>query len=337
MNSLDSFKHELHTALKEYLPDHSLVNAILATVEHVAKGYSIIPLPQHPEPERTYSETLEEYLTSKAVEEKSKGTLKTYRSYLSAFLRFAGKPVTEISTKDIRNYISFCKEQKHYKDNSLETTRRCINSFFDFCLTEEITRNNPCKRIKPIKHEKKSRTSMKLIELEYIRRSCRTLREKALVDFLYSTGCRVSEVSKCRVKNIDWEKKSILIELGKGKVTRTTFINTESEVSLKAYLAVRESENDYIFARDRGKSSGPLSVKCIQDIVRKVVARSGKVETHVTPHVFRHTVATVAIHNGMPVEHVQKMLGHANINTTMIYAEVGNEDVRISHQKFLAA
>lgn len=337
MNCFDSFKHELHAALREYLPDPALLSAILATVQTVAVNYVFSMLPQHPEPQPSYSETLEIYLASKSIEEKSPGTIKTYRSYLSSFFRFAGKPVTLIGTDDIRRYLSFCKEQRHYKDNSMETTRRIINSFFDFCQAEEITRANPCRRIKPIRCEKRSRTSMKLVELEHIRNSCRTLREKALVDFLYSTGCRVSEVARCRIRDIDWEKKSILVELGKGKVTRTTFINPESEVSLKAYLAARASESDFIFARERGTGAGALTAKAIQDIIRKIVSRSDRIETHVTPHVFRHTVATVAIHNGMPVEHVQKMLGHANINTTMIYAEVGNDDVRISHQRFLAA
>lgn len=336
MTSYDSFRLDLRAALSAYIKDLSLVNAVLSSVDAVSVGYTISCAVVTRSP-MTALDTLETFLTAKAVEEKSPGTLRTYRSYLSAFLRFAARPVQEITTQVIRDYLLFCRNRKHYKDNSLETVRRCINGFFDFCVLEELIVKNPCKRIRPIRCERKARTAMKLIELEYIRRSCRTLRERALVDFLFSTGCRVSEVCNCMLTDIDWEAKTVTVRLGKGKVTRCTFINPESEVSLRAYLASRPSPGAYLFARDRGASAGPLTPKCLQDEIRRIVSRSPKVSTHVTPHVFRHTLATVALRNGMPVEHVQRLLGHANINTTMIYADVDNDAVRLSHLRHLAS
>lgn len=336
MSSFDSFRLDLRAALGGFLKDPGLVNAVLDAVETVAQHYSV----ERVDPAAAFQpdalEILESYLTAKSVEEKSPGTIKTYRSYLAAFLRFAGRPVQEITAAVIRDYLLLCKNHKHYKDNSMETLRRCINGFFDFCVTEEIILKNPCKRIHPIRCEKKARSGMKLIELEYIRCSCRTLRERALVDFLYSTGCRVSEVCNCMLSDVDWENKTVTVHLGKGKVTRCTFLNPESEVSLKAYLTSRASSGAYLFTRERGSSDKPLTPKCIQDIIRRIVSRA-QISTHVTPHVFRHTLATVALHNGMPVEHVQRLLGHANINTTMIYAEVDNDDVRLSHLRHLAS
>lgn len=334
--SNDSFKLNLRAALYDFIDDTSLIDSVLQAVEKVSADYTIVSsIPSVPCRHNSL-DVLDAYLTAKSVEEKSPGTIRTYRSYISAFLRFAGKSVNEITTSDIREYLLLCKNQKHYKDNSMETLRRCINGFFDFCCLEEIILKNPCKRIRPIRCEKKARTGMKLIELEYIRNSCRTLRERALVDYLYSTGCRVSEVCNVKLSDLDWENKTVIIRLGKGKVTRRTFLNPESEVSLRSYLASRASSCPYLFAREHGSSDKALTPKCIQDIIRKVVSRAN-ITTHVTPHVFRHTLATVAIHNGMPVEHVQRLLGHANINTTMIYAQVDNDDVRLSHLRHLAS
>lgn len=178
---------------------------------------------------------------------------------------------------------------------------------------------------------------MKRIELEYIRNACTNLRDKALVDFLYSTGARVTELCYAKIENIDWEKKSLLIEHGKGDVTRFTYLNPECEVSLKAYLNSRKDNSPYIFARTRGDSSLPLTAKSIQSTIDNIVVRSGRnFSVHITPHIFRHTIATVLLRNGMPVEQVQRFLGHANINTTMIYAEVSDDVVRHSHFMYAA-
>ena len=223
------------------------------------------------------------------------------------------------------------------KNSTIGNVYRVLNSFFEWCTTEGICPANPVKRITSIKQEKKPRKAMKRIELEYLRNACTNPRDKALVDFLYSTGVRVSELCNARIDHIDWERKTILIEHGKGNVTRPTYMNPVSEVSLKTYLASRSDDSPYLFTRTRGRSADPLDAKTVQNAIDRIVRLSGrKFSVRITPHVFRHTIATVLLRNGMPVEQVQRFLGHANINTTMIYAEVRDEDVSRSHSLYAA-
>lgn len=314
------------------LSDGMTVSQILNCLDVVSASFEIREaeqLPQDPE-------VLTMFLDAKAVEEKSRNTLKLYRSVLSRFLLAMNRPVSSVATSDIRHYLSICKQAGH-KTVTISNTRRILNCFFEWCVQEQIVQANPVRRITAIKVEKSPRHGMKRIELEYLRNACSDLREKALVDFLYSTGARVTELCNARIGNIDWEKKTILIEHGKGNVSRFTYLNPECEVSLRAYLASRRDDSPYVFARVRGRSTSPLDAKSVQNAVDRIAAASGKTfSVRITPHVFRHTIATVLLRNGMPVEQVQRFLGHANINTTMVYAEVSDDDVRRSHFMYAA-
>lgn len=318
--------------LLSILSDGMTVDQIMDCLDDVASGYEIRKrehLPQDPD-------ILTMFLDAKDVEEKSKRTLKLYRSVMSRFLQQVSCPVPSITTSDVRHYLSVCKNAGH-KNTTVGNTRRILNCFFEWCVQESIITSNPVRRIASIKQEKSPRKSMKRIELEYLRNACGTLRDKSLVDFLYSTGVRVSECCEARIDHIDWERKTILIEHGKGDVTRLTYLNPEAEVSLRSYLASRTDDSPYIFTTSRGKTASPLNAKTIQNAIDRIVTRSRRsFSVHITPHVFRHTIATVLLQNGMPVEQVQRFLGHANINTTMIYAEVHDDDVRRSHSLYAA-
>ena len=319
----DIFKTQLASLLR----DGMTVPEILACLDSVSASFDIRcreQLPRDPE-------VLTMFLDAKDVEEKSARTLKLYRSVLSRFLRSVGRPVSQVTTADIRHFLSSCKRSGH-KNSTISNTRRILSSFFEWCALEGVCHVNPVRRVSAIRQEKSPRKAMKRVELEYLRNACESVRDKALVDFLYSTGVRVSECCSVRIDHIDWERKIVLIEHGKGNVTRPTYLNPEAEVSLRAYLDSRTDNSPYIFARSRGRSALPLDARTVQDAINRIVARSGRTfSVRITPHVFRHTIATVLLRNGMPVEQVQRFLGHANINTTMIYAEVRDEDVRRSH------
>lgn len=309
------------------LSDGMSVSQIIEAFDSVAVSLDIRPL----EPE-----ILTMFLDAKRVEEKSKRTIKLYRSVLSRFLQDIQKSVSQIDTSDIRHFLSLCK-QKGHKNVTLGNTRKILNCFFEWCILEGLCTVNPVKRVASIKVEKSPRHAMKPVELEYLRNACDSLRDKATIDFLYSTGVRVSEFCNARIDHIDWERKTVLIEHGKGDVTRLTYLNPKAEVSLRAYLDSRSDDSPYIFARTRGNSNKPLDAKTVQDAVDRIVKQSGRsFSVHITPHVFRHTIATVLLRNGMPVEQVQRFLGHSNINTTMIYAEVHDDDVRRSHMLYAA-
>ena len=313
--------------LSSMLSDGMTVSQVLACLDDAAAAFEI----RQREVKPRDPEILSMFLDAKDVEEKSKRTLKLYRSVLSRFLQSVSCSVSSITTADVRHYLALCKAAGQ-KNVTIGNTRRILNCFFEWCVLEGICVANPVRRVASIKQEKSPRHAMKRIELQYLRAACDSFRDKALVDFLYSTGVRVSEACQARIDHIDWEQKTVLIEHGKGDVTRLTYLNPEAEVSLRSYLDSRADDSPYIFARSVGKSSLPLNAKTVQNAIDRIVRRSGHVfSVRITPHVFRHTIATVLLRNGMPVEQVQRFLGHAKIDTTLIYAEIHDEDVRRSH------
>ena len=331
----ESFKVQLSAVLSTILQDVSIV---MDRIDAIAQGYEIrkketaISVYQSDIPE-----ALMLFLAAKGVEEKSKSTLKLYRSVLSGFFRSMHKPIGSISTNDVRVYLFHCRSNRHHAAVTVGNTRRILNGFFEWCVMEQIVQMNPVKRIAAIKPDPSPRHAMQRTELEYLRNACTSLRDKALVDFLFSTGARVSEVSNARITDINWEKKSVQIVHGKGNKSRTTYLNPEAEVSLRAYLDSRQDASPYIFARVRGKSDKPLSPKAIQEAIDRIVANAHReFSVHITPHIFRHTVATIALRNGMALEQVQHFLGHAKPETTLIYAEVSDDDVRHSHSRYVA-
>lgn len=281
-------------------------------------------------------EILKNYLVAKAIEGLSPTTLTFYRLTLRNFFQKINKVYTDITTNDIRVYLFQYKDEHKIQNSTLNTIRVVITSFFDWCITEGLPiKINPARAVNPIKQEVKPRESLTPIELEYIRNACRTLREKALVDFLYSTACRVSEVTNAKISNINWEDHSILIEHGKGNKTRKTYLNAECEVSLRAYLDKRTDNTNYLFVTSRNPVKA-LSKRSIELEINKICDRvQDKLHCHVHPHLFRHTSATIALHNGMPIEQVRQFLGHTNIKNTLIYAKSNDTEVRLSHEKYV--
>lgn len=336
MDHYDIFKVLLSEKLNGFL-DSNIVKEIIVCLDNVSRDFSIT---QHETNQSVIEDCmpapLKFFLAAKTVEEKSPKTINLYRCILSNFFISVKKSICEISTNDIRDYLSLCKQSGN-KSVTVGNIRRVLSSFFEWCVLECYVTANPVKRISAIKTEKSPRKSMKRIELEYLRNACSSPRDKALVDFLYSTGVRVSEFCNARIDNIDWEKKAVLIEHGKGDVTRWTYFNPECEVSLRAYLETRHDDSPFIFAPARGQSTEAIAPRTVQSAIDRIAMKSGKrFSVKISPHIFRHTIATVLLHNGMPVEQVQRFLGHANINTTMIYAEVRDEDVRHTHSMYAA-
>lgn len=274
------------------------------------------------------------YIASKAVENKAKGTLREYKNILTSFFSAMRKPVEEISTNDIRLYMYKYKELRNVGDCRIEAIRVVLNNFFEWCVQEGDLDRNPARRIAVIKTPRKERSPMSLRDLEKIRVACKDKREKALVDFLYSTGCRASEAADVLLEDVDMESGTARIRHGKGDKERTVYINAECAISLQAYLDGRNDETPHLFVESR-RPYRKISIHSMDKIIRKIVERTD-VRVHVTPHVFRHTTATVAIQHGMPVEQVQRMLGHESLDTTMIYAKTDQSQVKLNHERYVS-
>lgn len=282
--------------------------------------------------EDTVPALLKTYLVCKKMEGLSEQTLYNYGHYLKFFFRSLQKEPHLVTANDIRIFLYKYQTEKQICSRTLDKYRTYIASFFQWAVDEEYLDKNPSKSIKPIKYEIKPRQALTQLELEYLRMACSDTRERAIIEFLYSTGCRVSELTNVRISDIDWKKKTVIL-FGKGKKYRTSYINAKAEVALKKYLQSRTDDTEYLFVSSR-KPYCQLHKAGLERIIRKlsclVIEKTNK---NITPHILRHTTATTALENGMPVEDISKLLGHSNISTTMIYAHTSQENIQNEHKK----
>ena len=330
--SYEAFRADLMSRLSSFPSDQlgsvlSALDSISSAWEFAAKQTAIITSGGLPDAVRIY-------LASKSVENLAKGTLKNCFATLRDFFFVVRHTVDQVTSSDVRLWLNWFKQEHKISNSYLEHKRIVLNSFFEWLVDEDMIRKNPVRHVKPIKSEEKTRLPMTALELETVRKSCQTLREKSLVDFLYSTAARVSEVCAMKISDVDFTEHTVIIRCGKGGKQRTTFLNAESEISLKAYLFSRTDDDPYLFVTVKKPIHG-VQKKCLEQEIQRIVSRCN-ISVHVTPHVFRHTAASLALQRGMPIDQVQKWLGHARIQTTLRYAKTLNFDVKLSHQKYVA-
>lgn len=275
---------------------------------------------------------MKDYLKAKTIEGKSKGTLSQYKYNITNMLKKINKPVKYIKTDDIRRYLCELKENNQIQDSTLDGKRISLNSFFEWLKINGYINENPCALIKPIHYEKKEREPLTDIEMEKIRSACKTLREKAIVELLYSTGCRVSELCTIKIEDIDLKAREVHV-LGKGKKHRTVFLNARAVVALTNYINNRGFQSDYVIASERSPHNG-VTTRTIQIII-KTLGEKAKIAGKVFPHRIRHTTATDAINHGMPIEQVQTLLGHEKVTTTQIYAKCLKDNLKNNYFKFI--
>lgn len=273
-------------------------------------------------------ELVKTYAASKIVEGHSRGTIENKVYALRAFFDAVLLPPSQVRPEDIRLYLFNYKEQRGVSDRSLDKVRQNLNAFFVWCLEEGYVEKNPCAPIKKIKFVEEPRTSMDAMELEKLRGAANTPFEKMIVEFLFSTGCRVAEAVNVKVDDINFKDDEIIV-LGKGKKKRAVYMNAKTHLAVESYLAGRKFESEYLFTAQRAPFD-KLKESAIRKRVVKIGRRAG---LEITPHILRHTCATMMLQNGAPVTSVQKVLGHSQISTTMIYAEVDNTQVKADHRK----
>lgn len=274
------------------------------------------------------------YLVCKKMAGLSDTTLSNYKTFLKVFFCEINKPPQSITANDIRLFLYWYQQNRGCSSRSLDKYREYLSHFFTWAHEEGYIQTNPSKNISAIKHEEKPREFLTQIELEYIRKSCVSIKEKAIIEFLYSTGCRVSELTNVKKEDINWNEKSVHL-FGKGKKHRVSFINAKAQIALQEYLNSRSDDCDYLFVSSR-KPYRQMHKDGIEKIVRNISDRAfestGK---HITPHILRHTTATTALRGGMPIADISKLLGHEKIDTTMIYAKSSLVDVQAGHKKYV--
>lgn len=269
------------------------------------------------------------YCACLLVDGKSEKTIGTYRWAVNTFLKFIGKPVTEIGVYDIRFFLA-SEKQRGVSDRTLENIRSYLSTFFQWAAEEELIPKNPCTNIKPIKYASKERMPFSAVELDQLRNACRSLRERALVEILATSGVRVSELVSMDVSDIRFADLTVHVRHGKGAKERITYINDVARAYLQRYLVERDDNLPYLF-RGRG---GRMSAGGIRSLLHELGKRAGVDNVH--PHRFRRTFATGLAARGMSVQEIQKLLGHTNIATTMQYICIDNTKVKASYQQYIA-
>lgn len=273
---------------------------------------------------------LKEYLVSLKIEGSSDKTLKQYKLALSRFLYWASKPCKDITSSDIKFFLYNLQQTTGMKDISLDNQRSYINAFFTWLVNNDYLEKNPCKNIKPIKHEKNTRHPLTPIEMERLRAVCKTSRDRAIIEFMYATACRCEEMVNLTLTDINFDTKEVHL-FGKGKKARTSYLNARALVAIQVYLKERGNVSPFLICSIK-KPHQKLTTRQIEKIVRKLGNEAG---VDVTPHVIRHTTATDAIDKGMPIEQVRQLLGHESIQTTLIYAETKQDNVKHGHEKYI--
>ena len=223
--------------------------------------------------------------------------------------------------------------QRNQCDRTKNQNKIYLNSFFEWLLNEGYINKNPVRNMKAIKYHETRRYVLSTLEVEMMRCACETLRERAVFDVLYSSGLRVSELCSLKKQDVDFENREIHVRHGKGDKERITYFNASAVMSLRAYLNSREDTSDYVIVGLRGERK-MLDKRTIEEEIARVSERAGLSEKKIRPHNLRHTFATRMIANGCPVEIVQMMLGHSKISTTMIYAHIAQNDIKVSYEKY---
>jgi len=287
------------------------------------------------EPEKkqiSNEEYLEMFLDAKTIEGCSERTIQYYRVTIKKMFESVTEIVRKITTEDMRTYLSEYQKLNNCSKVTVDNVRRNISSFFSWLEEENHILKSPMKRIHKIKTNQQVKEIINDEDIEKLRDKCTCKRDLAIVDLLYSTGIRVGELVNLNISDINFEDRECVV-FGKGGKERKVYFDAKAKLHLQAYINSRTDDNSALFVTldapyNRLKISGV-------EIRMRQLGRSINL-TKIHPHKFRRTMATRAIDKGMPIEQVQKILGHSQIDTTMQYAMVNQSNVKSSHKKFIS-
>ena len=277
------------------------------------------------------AELLDMFISSKKIEGCSEKTIHYYRASIEKLIVAAKKNVCEITTNDIRCYLAEQQETRGLSKVTIDNLRRIFSSFFSWLEDEDYITKSPVRRIHKVRTDALVKEVLTDENIEVLRDSCQELRDVAMIDLLISTGMRVGELVKINREDIDFQERQCVV-FGKGNKEREVYFNARTKIHLKKYLDERTDDNPALFV-SLNKPYSRLTISGVERRLHTIGERVNIGKVH--PHKFRRTLATMAIDKGMPIEQVQKMLGHVKIDTTLHYAMVNQANVKAAHRKFL--
>lgn len=329
-------KEQLITEItRQMLPylDNYQMEQLQETLSHCFWGVQVSPEEETDQikEKETNSELLDMFISAKRVEGCSEKTLKYYQASIMRLFSTVDIPAIRMRTDDLRGYLSEYQQTSQCSKSNIDNIRRILSSFFAWLEDENYILKSPVRRIHKIKSNQPVKETYTDESLEIMRDQCGCLRDLALIDLLSSTGMRVGELVRLNRSDIDFENRECVV-FGKGSKERPVYFDARTKIHLKNYLDSRTDKNPALFV-SLIQPFKRLEISGVEIRLRNLGRKLGITKVH--PHKFRRTLATRAIDKGMPIEQVQRLLGHAKIDTTMHYAMVNQNNVKISHRKYI--
>ena len=329
-------KEQLITEItRQMLPylDNYQMEQLQETLSHCFWGVQVSPEEETDQikEKETNSELLDMFISAKRVEGCSEKTLKYYQASIMRLFSTVDIPAIRMRTDDLRGHLSEYQQTSQCSKSNIDNIRRILSSFFAWLEDENYILKSPVRRIHKIKSNQPVKETYTDESLEIMRDQCGCLRDLALIDLLSSTGMRVGELVRLNRSDIDFENRECVV-FGKGSKERPVYFDARTKIHLKNYLDSRTDKNPALFV-SLIQPFKRLEISGVEIRLRNLGRKLGITKVH--PHKFRRTLATRAIDKGMPIEQVQRLLGHAKIDTTMQYAMVNQNNVKISHRKYI--
>ena len=329
--AIEDILNDIVSGIKDALSDKQLMQ-VSNSIKDVLAKYEINKKASNEERrEKENTELLETFLSAKKIEGCSDKTIHYYQSSIVKLLKGLSKCIKDICTNDIRRYLADIQEKNDLSKVTIDNLRRIFSSFFSWLEDEDYIAKSPVRRIHKVRTDTLVKEVLSDENIETLRDSCNEPRDLAMIDLLLSTGVRVGELVKMNRDDIDFQERQCKV-FGKGNKEREVYFNARTKIHLQRYLESRTDDNPALFVT-LSKPHTRLTISGVEVRLRKM----GKVVhiDKVHPHKFRRTLATMAIDRGMPIEQVQKLLGHVRIDTTLHYAIVNQQNVKIAHRKFI--
>lgn len=273
---------------------------------------------------------LREFLLTKKVEGCSAGTIQNYHDRVMKLILWSNKDVRELTSKDIRKYLYEYQELHNVSKSTLNGMRLVFSSFYNFLEEEDYIIKSPMRRIHRIRAEEVVRLPFTDEDLEQIRMATKCIRDLAIIDMLYSSGCRISELVQMDISDVDFRNREVVVR-GKGSRDRVCYFNARTKLEVRDYLNTRLDKDPALFVTVRDPVKR-ISSGTVRAMLNKISDKTGIRGIH--PHRFRRTLATNLLEKGMTLEQVKTVLGHKSIETTLIYTTINNDAVKQVHQKY---
>lgn len=325
----DELVAEVMQQMLPYL-DNAQLKQLRLVMEHTLFHYDISD--SMVKPEEDDSETLvASFIAAKRIEGCSEKTLKYYQTTIDAMVSSLGKNVRHILTEDLRGYLTEYQGKHQSSRVTIDNIRRILSSFFSWLEDEDYIIKSPVRRIHKVKTASSIKETYSDEELEKMRDNCEELRDLAMIDMLASTGMRVGEMVLLNRDDINFAERECVV-FGKGDKERIVYFDARAKLHLQEYLNSRTDDNPALFVTLRSPYER-IRIGGIEHRLREMGKRLNISKVH--PHKFRRTLATMAIDKGMPIEQLQRLLGHQRIDTTLQYAMVKQNNVKIAHRKYI--